>query len=233
MGLPGEIRNRIFEYVLPVDINDRRDIVLGGKPALKRRRGWRIGLGNTTLAANPTSMPQWMYESNLKAELEERDLAAIGHPLLRTCRQIRYEYGALLCTLNTFVWKMPDTWDASLLTHFTQYAASVGVHDYDLNIEILGKVHDIDEWEGNDGHVDQLSEPERVRRANLLAWAKDAYDGIEIRLMLEGTSDLDNTVEVEVLVVKILNEAVFLRDSGRSWVSAERRLKKLMKANDR
>lgn len=222
LGLPGEVRNRIMEYLLPVGITDKHTIVINEKLRVPSDKSYFV-------------QPRWFKEA------EARSQGAINHPLLRTCRQIRYEYGALICTTNTFVWNMPYNWDSSLLTYFTQYAASVGVHHYDLDIStddaglsvsrffVADYAHrnnyDRDYYD-RDSKGQTYIVMERERQENLLVWAKDVFDGVETRLLLSDSAQVDD--KHEQTIVKILENAVEQRDRGKYWSTAKERLTPLL-----
>lgn len=222
MGLPGEIRNRIFGYVLPVASNDARRISLSAKPEdvehPERYSGRYHPLRFVAGIAcdDEAGAKRWHRMMNDEYEVQMRDSSAINHPLLRTCRQIRYEYGALICTTNEFHWAIPKNWDASLLTNFTQFAASVGVHDYDLSIG----VDDALLPHGSDT-PDELK---KERRANIITWAKEVYYGVETRVLLKRGVKYIN----EHIILHALDEAYYSRDAARTWDEAEKRMKKYL-----
>lgn len=210
MGLPGEIRDLIASFVLPIDFN------------LKDQSPRNI----ITLAGGPRRY---------------RDIGSTVHPFLQTCRQLRYEYGALLCETNIFHWAIPADWNSSRLTYFTQFAASVGCQDYHLTILINDDIiPELDEWCDVPGRL------MKRRWANLKQWARDVFDGVETRVLLGETEDGEDKDVLydpedlasddcvpdpdinEAFIVQVLDEARLLR--GTAWPRFEKRLEEMWKS---
>lgn len=207
MGSPGELRDLIFSFVLPIDTKAK-----------------------TQDDRNIIDLDHWPRASNTSA--------SYVLPVLHTCRQIRYEYGTLLCERKSFEWYVPEDWDASRLTYFTQFAASLGCQNYHLAIH----VHDV----SLDGHQDLREVPGpfmNKRWDNMKQWAKDVYDGVGTRLPT--TDDcLEKRVELDyrfldrrhrgligVSIEEVLDEVQQAKDS--SWPALEKRLEERWESNGR
>ncbi|KAJ4394830.1 hypothetical protein N0V93_004050 [Gnomoniopsis smithogilvyi] len=203
MGLPGEIRDLIFSFVLPIDVKANAD-----------------GSGDIIDQANHLRI--WPKKT------------VFFLPILHICRQLRYEYGALLLKRNTFHWDLPHPWNPAGLTYFTQFAASVGCQNYQLAIHVYCDM---------DHHVN--SEPGIWNYSrhylgftecwnHLKQWARDVYDGVETRVLV---AEGDNSERVRVLyhwyddepnipfIVRVLDEARLAR--GTTWSRFDKKLQKL------
>lgn len=81
-------------------------------------------------------------------------------------------------TNNHFIWKIPRDWDPYEITQFTQHAASVGVPDFPLIMDMHNRVD-------GPGYKQYPRTPLDERcRAHLDRWMKMVYYGVETRVLV-------------------------------------------------
>lgn len=119
-------------------------------------------------------------ENIITIGLGPRDVGSAVPPILHTCRELRYRYGALVCRANVFMFEIPEYWSASRLTNFSVFAASVGVPDYELGI-VVGS--DAIPEPAQDHNVERTLTRMAKRWRNLKEWAKDVFHGVETRVL--------------------------------------------------
>lgn len=185
MGLPVHVRNKIINFILPINQQpeDQED-------------------NSVTLSSDSEH-----YEGPFFP-------CTYIHPILWTCRQMRYEYGQLFCmyyhrrflaptpidpspflrlkfpgkltnslhlitvTNNHFMWYVPRDWDSTQITRFTQHAASVGVPNYALFMDLSTRVD-------GPGYKCYPHQPlAEGCRDNLDRWMKTVYYGVETRVLV-------------------------------------------------
>lgn len=184
MGLPAHVRNKIINFILPIDQQpeDQQD--------------------NSVTRPSDSEHYQGLVFH-----------CTYIHPILWTCRQIRYEYGQLFCmychrnfptptpidpspcasnfpgkltnaahpitvTNNHFMWLVPRDWDSAQITRFTQHAASVGVPNYALFMDLSTRVD-------GPGYKCYPHQPlAEGCRENLDRWMKTVYYGVETRVLV-------------------------------------------------
>lgn len=80
-------------------------------------------------------------------------------------------------TNNHFMWFIPRNWDSTQITRFTQHAASVGVPNFRLFMDLSTRVD-------GPGYKCYPHEPlARGCRDNLDRWMKTVYYGVETRVL--------------------------------------------------
>lgn len=77
MSLPGEVRDKVFGMVLPIDFDFRR----------RKMRGQDVQPTNVLVISEAFGVGTSRTRPPAKIKF---------HPLIRVCRQLRYEYGALI-----------------------------------------------------------------------------------------------------------------------------------------
>ncbi|KAG8162628.1 hypothetical protein KVR01_007106 [Diaporthe batatas] len=181
LGLPSHLRDKIINLVFPV---------------LKQGQKEETGQGDLDDAAAEKFQGQFL-ECNYV------------HPVLWTCRQLRYEYGKLFLTNNHFIWDVPPNWNPSGITRFAQHAASVGAPDFPLLMDMHNRA---------DGPAYKqyprapLDGP--ACRAHLGRWVKMVYYGVETRVLAN-----DHPLERDDgLIAHCLRQAKQYREHGKSWV---------------
>jgi hypothetical protein len=79
---------------------------------------------------------------------------------------------------NHFIWYIPRDWDSTEITMFTQHAASVGVPNFPL-------IMDLDTRVDGPGYKYYPHAPLREHcRDNLDRWTKEVYYGVETRVLV-------------------------------------------------
>lgn len=149
MSLPGEVRNKIFSFVLPIMIKAK------GKNYRKM--------------------------INLDTRQSAQDNPIVPH-VLQICRQLRYEYGPWFCKNIDVLWTIPLTCDSSRLTHFTQFAASLGCPDYFLMV-FVGNMKTSSMPSAKLGWDHKWAPSPKMCWVNLKQWALDVFDGVETRVI--------------------------------------------------
>ncbi|KAK7718995.1 hypothetical protein SLS63_010318 [Diaporthe eres] len=149
MGLPAHVRNKIINSILPID-----------------------------------QQPEDQQDNSVTRPSDSEHYQGLVfhctyiHPILWTCRQIRYEYGQLFLTNNHFMWLVPRDWDSTQITRFTQHAASVGVPNYALFMDLSTRVD-------GPGYKCYPHQPlAEGCRDNLDRWMKTVYYGVETRVLV-------------------------------------------------
>ncbi|KAJ0109011.1 hypothetical protein J7T55_005559 [Diaporthe amygdali] len=160
LGLPGEIRNKIFKEVLPIESSDKVD---------KPRNTFEYGF----IQYHEMVLVRQMFKVKGKGSLDEpRGLDCRVHPILRTCRQLRYEYGALVMTNNHFSWNITGNLDCTQVTCFAQHAASVGAPGFKLSMNLSPRF-EIVQFTGRLASPMRGVDPEKKK---FHQWLKEVYD---------------------------------------------------------
>lgn len=79
---------------------------------------------------------------------------------------------------NHFIWNVPWDWDSTSITRFTQHAASIGVPDFPLTMDMATRID-------GPGYKYYPHAPlKRNCRRNLYRWMKEVYYGVETRVLV-------------------------------------------------
>ncbi|KAI7786164.1 hypothetical protein LA080_004548 [Diaporthe eres] len=178
MGLPAHIRNKIINFILPIN-----------------------------------QQPEDQQDNSVTFSSDSEHYegpcfpCTYIHPILWTCRQLRYEYGQLFLTNNHFMWYVPRDWDPTQITRFTQHAASVGVPNYALSMDLSTRVD-------GPGYKCYPHQPlAEGCRDNLDRWMKTVYYGVETRVLVnEYPLRRDDG-----MLAHFLHQAQQYRQQGKSW----------------
>lgn len=234
LALPGEMRNRIFSYILPINkIANAEDARKFAIASAEVRRD--------ILNANPEIIKK-IFNLNDSWRPWDEHYTGLVPAVLQTCRQIRYEYGARYCKSITVHWTIPLILDSSRMTYFTQFAASVGCEEY-LLVVFVGHSRTIPALFGR---PDDLCSPRPVYCwHNLKLWARDVCTGVET-CVLSGQSAADENVVIvnegdrswadmavddnAPFVMKVLQVARLAKLQGTSWNVLRRTLKHMWKS---
>ncbi|POS80788.1 hypothetical protein DHEL01_v200833 [Diaporthe helianthi] len=185
LGLPSQLRDEIINLVFPVL-----------KQGQQQRR---------QEAGPPASADDDAWE-NFRGRVFKCNYI---HPILWTCRQLRYEYGRLFLTNNHFIWSIPRDWDPTAITQFTQHAASVGVPDFPLTMDMETRV----DGPGYKCYPHAPLDDEQRCRGNLDRWMKEVYYGVETRVLVNGYPLRRD----DGLIAHFLHQAQQYREKGKSW----------------